>query len=1799
MVNLLDSWNIHPVSVTGHSSGEIAAAYCAGAISLKDAMLNAYARGCATTDLAEKGVEGAMAAVSMAREELNPIISNLRNGKAVIACSNSPSSFTVSGDRSAVDELQQILRARGIYNRRLVVGVAYHSHHMALVADSYRAAISSIQAKKGGKIKFFSSVTGKKVKKSNLGADYWVNNLVSEVRFSQSLRQLANHEGPDSASRVQTLVEIGPHGALAGPIRQILQEDENVVKTSIQTLSVLTRKKDAVVTALGVASELFVSGHEIRLSVVNGNWNSGIPPLIDLPSYAWNHTKSYTAESRISKAYRQRENPRTDILGAFDVHSSPLEPRWRQIIRLSESPWLRDHSIQSTIVYPAAGYITMAIEAARQRKSWGAPGAHVSGYQFRDVAVSSALLIPETPGEVEVVITLKAFSESVRSPSNLWDEFSVSSVSADNRWTEHCRGLIAVKIKSNSTNPVNGLANENCLKAATQGMVADFDAICTRAIDTAGLYGRLSEVGMQYGPTFANIHELRCGSGRCISQIHIPDTSAVVPMQFEHVSVVHPTTLDTIFQTYLPALAEQMGQLSSPVVPIGIEDMFISHEICSKAGEILTAYTSTTRKDNRFFSAEIDIFDDEYSTGKHPVIHVGEMTMAALDWDHTDESSDRLPSRAFNMKWAPDVDLMSESQIKKLIHQRASASLTNNPSVENADATPEVSKTIQLTAEYLCLLAHKNPAQRVLALGCCSGSAATAVLSVLFTLCEGVAPFKSLHCSDTKPAILQSWESKFPSWSSSISHKEFPAETNGSRGHDIVSEDLYDLVVIFKSGSSQDASKALSSSSLILVPGGRLLLVDENLQSPFPSLAISQDQLSERQSSLAYAKQAEGLGFKSHGEWPEGLVAFHMNEEPARRDDVSEVLIIVADGTPPPVDLPYLQSFFAELNITSDVVLLENADPRPTQACIMLTELSKSVFTAPTEAEWSAIKKISHGGAGALWLTRGSGGDICTNPEASLTQGFTRTIRSETGDRPIVTLDLDSGNPLAPQATAECIANVFQRVLMSASSGAVIEQELIERDGLLLVPRLVQDIEVTENIKEESGKIAQVKPSLRPLGELGSSRLLVETPGLLDTLYFASDERVNVTLPHDQVEVDVKAAGINFKDVMMAMGQIPVEDLGCECSGLVSAIGEDIASNPDGLRVGDRVMCLSSGSFCTKLRLDARLAERIPETMSFETASAIPITHVTAYHSLHNIARLRKGETILIHAATGGLGQALVEMSQLVGAEVFVTVGSAEKKALIMDRFGLVEERILYSRDMSFAQDVMHSTAGRGVDVIVNSLAGEALRNSWTCIAPNGRFVELGQRDITINTRLDMSPFARNASFTAFNLAFTMRSDPQAAREVLIKVLELFASGALRGPDPLETYAFSELQQAFRKMQTGRHMGKLVAVARQDDVVKHIAPAAEGPLFFSDAAYLLVGGLGGIGRATAVWMASRGARHIICLNRSGLSNASAQETVRAVEAAGCTATVFACDVADPAQLTATLEAARHQLPPIRGVIQGAMVLRDCMLDKMTLEDYLAVLRPKLHGTRNLHDHLPKDLDFFLMESSVSGIVGNTAQAAYAAANTFLDAFARYRRSNGQPATTIDIGAVSGVGYLSQNKELELAMQRQGFEFTDEAGLMRLLEFSIRNSTRDLDRAHIITGLGAWNPETSLPALSAPMFSRFRMDTSTSTEVGKAEATLHQALKQSKDIKSAIDLILTALVNQIVSHTGVPVENMSKAKSLQDYGIDSLAAVEFKNWISKEMESVVPIFELMAAESLSDLAAKIAGRSRLVVSSNGA
>nr|ADA79525.1 polyketide synthase [Delitschia winteri] len=1914
LVDLLASWDINPLSVTGHSSGEIGSAYAAGALSADDAMLVSYARGVASSALAEgRTVDGTMAAVGMSKEDILPILSGLTQGKAGVACSNSPSSITVSGDKAAIEELQSILEEKKIFNRRLVVEVAYHSHHMTKVAEQYRQAISSIKVLPGNGVKFFSSVTGEQADVSILGPDYWVSNMVGEVKFSQSFNRLCHESGIDGSttsrkrnklSPVHSVVEIGPHSALAGPIKQILKADEKLTKASIEYHTVLTRKKDAVETALGLVSGLWISGYNPMLSDVNHLTGKEFASLIDLPAYSWNHANAYSAESRISRFYRDRAFPRVDLLGVLERNSSSLEPRWRNHIRLSEIPWVQDHKIQSNIVYPAAGYLTMAVEAAYQRAVQRSV-PDVLGYKLREVVIGAALVIPENPGEVEVAITLKSFSDSVRTPSDVWDEFVISSVTSDSRWTEHCRGLISVETPPKSTNLVDGPAQEEADKKMYADIVASYEEKCQKQPKVDQFYTELTALGLEYGPTFANLRQLKSAPGTCIGKVEIPDTAAVMPKNFQYPFVVHPATFDAFFHTIFAALAAQLGKLKDPAVPVSAEEIYIAHDITKCPGDMLDVYTSTEQKDYRFMSASIAVFDPTRERGSKPVVNIKDLTCATLERDGSGEADDEMPRRAYNVKWSPDVELLSSQQISEICtappppnaafvrsklervafyfmeaavaaipsdvvrkdkyqedlwallrsqveltaHKHASdgwISISESektalieevressgigralchageqlPKVVTGEVGPsEFVKGLNLegfvedphlfqntasAATYLELLGHKSPDLSILTVGPQSGVASLGLLALLDGLDRSTPRFPSFDYTDAELKIDDVVKAKFPAWAGAVEFKDLDITEEPKVENE---DEKYDVVVAFHTlASSKSFKTVLANSRKLLKPEGKLLLVGRALKSlvatvlwgSLPNVLSSQEN-DEVLSSSDMETLIEETGFSKVAATSSstnaancGALFLRANHDKTTQLNAAKAIIVAEEGDCV-VNTHHLQTLFSQVGVATEIVQLENASPTSKDACIVLTELTSKVLADPSNVQWEAIKKVGLQGAGFIWITRG-GGMSSNDPNANLISGLARTIRSETGDKPIVTLDLDTARMVGDTEAASTIFRVFQYAFQGDLAPDAIDVEFAERAGILNIPRLVEDVELTKHLVT-SGQAAG--PELQPFDQPGRPlRMFVGTPGLLDTLHFTEDDRLDEELPDDWVEMAVKASGINFKDVMMAMGQIKVENLGWECSGILTAVGKHVTK----LKVGDRVVCHGSGTFSTNSRGPAANVQKIPDSLSFEMAAALPVTYVTAYHSVHNIARLQPGETILVHAATGGLGQAIVELCQLIGAKIFVTVGTPEKKRFVLERFGIPDEHILYSRDNSFAKGIHRLTGGKGVDVVMNSLAGEGLRLSWECIAPYGRFVELGQRDITVNSRLEMSHFVRNTSFTAFNLAYMVQYNPDVANDVFAKVMALFANGAVRGPSPVECYPFSKMEDAFRKMQTGGHMGKLVAVAREGDMVKV-------------SCYLRFYFIPTEGYANFLFLRSfpKTNPKTCSLLRPhtsyGLTNPTAQETISQLSEAGCMAHVFSVDITSSAQVSSFVsEVKENNLPPIKGVIQGAMVLRDTMFSNMSLDEYKDVIRPKVQGTWNLHTYLPADLDFFIMESSVSGIVGNTAQAAYAAANTFLDAFSTFRRAQGLPATTVDLGAIEGVGYLANNEELQAAMRKQGFEFMDERGVMRVLEFAILESSKRLEggktNGHSVLGLGQWHEGSSLTALNTPMFAHFRALASSTASASNSSSdgpSLRKQLRSATSLDAAADLILGALIDKIASRSGIPRENVNTNKSLPDYGIDSLVAVELRNWILKEMDATVPILEIMAGEPLSGLAGKIAGRSRAVKVEEGA
>lgn len=350
---------------------------------------------------------------------------------------------------------------------------------------------------------------------------------------------------------------------------------------------------------------------------------------------------------------------------------------------------------------------------------------------------------------------------------------------------------------------------------------------------------------------------------------------------------------------------------------------------------------------------------------------------------------------------------------------------------------------------------------------------------------------------------------------------------------------------------------------------------------------------------------------------------------------------------------------------------------------------------------------------------------------------------------------------------------------------------------------------------------------------------------------------------------------------------------------------------------------------------------------------------------------------------------------------------------------------------------------------------------------------------------------------------------------------------------------------------------------------------------------MLVGGLGGIGREVALWMARNGAKSLVFVNRSGLLKDQSQVTVRALVEKGVQVTVRACNICDETEVQRMLHDISYCVPPIRGIIQAAMVLRDVHIAHMELDDYIEVMGPKYSGTWNLHRNLPMDLDFFLMLSSISGVIGNATQAAYAAGCAFMDSFAAYRRSLGLPGVSLDLGTITDVGYLADNKDLATKMERQGFHGTNTPTLLSLIQAAIFPPPGAGEQ--FVTGLGQWREGESLGNFDAPLFSHFRyrfQRYGKSAVPGDSMEELKAKLGAAISMDQATTIICDALSRKIASHLSVPVENINSSHPVSEYGVDSHVAVDLRNWVSRSMDCTVPILEILA-RSIMELSTKIA------------
>jgi len=547
---------------------------------------------------------------------------------------------------------------------------------------------------------------------------------------------------------------------------------------------------------------------------------------------------------------------------------------------------------------------------------------------------------------------------------------------------------------------------------------------------------------------------------------------------------------------------------------------------------------------------------------------------------------------------------------------------------------------------------------------------------------------------------------------------------------------------------------------------------------------------------------------------------------------------------------------------------------------------------------------------------------------------------------------------------------------------------------------------------------APLRPDERPATVVSHAqdgmRTDIRTRGDLETMEFVAFERVSPD--PGQIEVAVTASSINFADVLGVFGRYrtsfgPQPGLGTDFAGVVTAVGPDVTT----LKVGDRVGGLSAhGCWATFVSCDARLAAKIPAGLTDAQAAAVTTATATAWYGLHDLARIKAGDKVLIHSGTGGVGQAAIAIARAAGAEIFATAGSPQRRKMLRD-MGI--EHVYDSRTVEFADQIRRDTDDTGsgsIDIVLNSLTGAAQRAGVDLLTFGGRFIEIGKRDIYGDTRLGLFPFRRNLTFFALDLWLMSITHPQEVRELLDTVYRLTADGVL--PLPASThYPLAEAATALRVMSAAEHTGKLILDIPQAGNSSVVVPPEQARVFRPDGAYVITGGLGGLGLFLTEKMAAAGAGRIV-LNSRAVPNQKAMETIELIRATGSDIVVEGGDIAlaDTAQRLVTAATATGL--PLRGVLHGAAVVEDATLTNITAELIERVWAPKVHGAWNLHQATAAaPLDWFCSFSSAAALLGSPGQGAYAAANSWLDAFTHWRRAQGLPATAIAWGAWAEIG----------------------------------------------------------------------------------------------------------------------------------------------------------------------------------------
>ncbi|RFU79284.1 polyketide synthase [Trichoderma arundinaceum] len=1883
LVDLLASWGVHPDMVCGHSSGEIAAAYAGGSLTAPEALKVAYHRGKSVYYIMlKKGArQGGMLAAGLSETDAAKYLSKYSEQTVNVACINSPTSVTLSGDIAAIDEIASKLEEDGVFNRRLAVPVAYHSSHMAVIEESYSAALEKLQPRQfKPSVRMVSSVTCEEIDGREMDGAYWVRNLLRPVRFSPALTKLlglTSAKGSTASALPPTImVELGPHSALQGPATQIAKTVGGL--PSVSYFSCLKRKQDAVQSVLSLAAGLFTHGLPIALTGANNPHGTPTKVLSNLPSYSWNHGKSHWNESRRSQVYRLRKFPRHDLLGSATADSISAEPSWRIYVRLSEMPWVKGHCIDGQVVFSAAGFLTMIVEALKRQSITLQRPWKKRVIQFKQVVIDRPLLIQDDAFGAEVFTLLRPYSVTSRDSSQKWQEFRIYSVSQNNESTEHCRGLIALSENL-------GKLKADLVSTADSPRPGDDSEMWTQ-LESKQLYKLLSTSGNDYSGCFANLDNISARPWESNCELTVPDVKATMPSAHQEAHHIHPTTLEGCFLACLPGVKFADG-LDGPQVVAAIDELCISTDVDLQPGQKLSVAAKSSPHGLRQHSSQILATD--FANADKVILKVGGIKFSSLgsyqqasshiddplchqvewlidpfsspkeavtdycqrDLVHTDQqlraicdplclgiirdtlaqlSSEDEPSitdhlrrfydwmREQDTSMAPPVSSHSEargavSQMLIQLGPHLPDILRGNRDMMSVVPDDELwhriyseddcfNRCYVQLAEYLKLVQYKVPNLRILEVGGGSGSLTVTLLEALYGDKRDYATTRGTYVfTDNSDSSISRAQEQMKNFEDVVEFKPLDIEQSpAQQGFELGSFDIIVASNAIHATSSLDHT--LSNLKSLLKPDGQIAFAELTA----PSL---------RWGVLGGGHQSWWLGAEegrtsspllSASEWEKVLVksgfsGVSIEMKDYASDEQHEVSLLISHaantgvrtgvgnisifaGQPSdPVANELRSGLVAQYpgTVVSTVPLSEATTSPGTY--IFLPDVSEDFLLTASKKDWENVRDILSDAKAVLWVTKGAS---LTGPEPrrALIAGLARSLRSSRPDLSFFTLDIDAGS-----AEASGILQVYEKYLgPSASPYSASEWELAISNGSIVIPRLLENKVVNRQVEDSVSKHHPrdelYADSSRPLG------LRINSVGVLDSLYWADDQVHSLPPKPTQIKVRLENFALNFKDMLTITGQLEGNtSLLLEGSGTVVEVGD---ASQTRLNVGDRVSFFGPDGLATVSNVDIQHAVKIPEGVGSDIASAVPLAYSTALYALRDIARLQQGESVLIHSGAGAVGQAAIALAKALGAEdIYVTAGSPDRAELISTSFGIPTERILSSKDLDFGDHLLELTNGRGVDVVLGSLSGDAFSESCSAVASFGRIIQLCERDVANNGRLDMKHLQRNVSLSVVNMGFLARERPVVFKELLQTSFNMLQESTLALIGPITTYHASNVAEQLRLMQAGDHVGKLVFQLDSSLPLKIQPQKPKLATLRENSSYLVVGNVGSLDVAIAKYLTKLGAHRLIACQGSGIEAISGE-----IRKLGTDVAVIPGNTSHQPFMDQLREASVGV--PIRGIILGDSEIYDTDIKSVTYSQWSTAIEPTTTGIISLQEAFGSNLDFFILLNRTSSVVGGPDQSIANAIGAFRDSFARSQAPLGFPIKAIDIGAVHKD---SSESDTENILPPSDVRPQTLEEVLAVINYAIQNPIAESpSQGQIICGASQFAPDPSSPVPQRPDARFAHVWSRAAPRVSKGgdddAFDVQAALRSTSSADAAVEAVYTGLKQKLARLLAVPTKEIQPDRSVSSYGVDSLISVELRNWITGHLGGHVQMLELMSSMSMIQLSEVIAKRSRLVPAS---